>query len=141
MEGTEALVALVDGHLPQIAHLQQMAEERNIPLILVVDFIHVAQYVGRRGGLFPQPGDRTRSLDARAPAGNSAREGQSGRGGMRRSATLREMAAAERKPVDDCADYLLNYAPYLQYDKALAEGFPSPLGSLKAPVVIWSRTG
>src|SRR5207245_2758514 len=33
------------------------------------------------GGLFPQPGDRTRSLDARVPAGNSAREGQSGRGG------------------------------------------------------------
>jgi hypothetical protein len=60
---------------------------------------------------------------------------------MRRSATHRAMTAAERQPVDECADYLLNYSPYLQYDQALAEGFPSPPGSWKAPVVIWSRTG
>ena len=51
--------------------------------------------------------------------------------GMRRSATLREMAAAERKPVDDCADYLLNYSPYLQYDKALAEGVPIATGVIE----------
>ncbi len=51
--------------------------------------------------------------------------------GMRRSATLREMAAAERKPVDDCADYLLNYSPYLQYDKALAEGVPTATGVIE----------
>ena len=35
-------VALVDGNLSQIDHLQQLAEERNIPLIIVVDFLHVA---------------------------------------------------------------------------------------------------
>jgi len=51
--------------------------------------------------------------------------------GMRRSATLREMAAAERKPVDECADYLLHYSPYLQYDKALAEGFPIATGVIE----------
>jgi len=33
------------------------------------------------------------------------------------------MAAAERKPVDDCADYLLHYSPFLQYDKALAAAY------------------
>ena len=51
--------------------------------------------------------------------------------GMRRSATLRAMATAERKPVDDCADYLLNYSPYLQYDKALAEGVPIATGVIE----------
>src|SRR5437667_12776881 len=45
-------VALVDGNLPQIDHLQQLAEERNIPLIIIVDFIHVAQYVWKAAGAF-----------------------------------------------------------------------------------------
>jgi hypothetical protein len=47
---------------------------------------------------------------------------------MRRSATRGATAAADRQPVDDCADYLLDYAPYLQYDKALAEGLPIASG-------------
>lgn len=51
--------------------------------------------------------------------------------GMRRSATLRKMAAAERKPVDECADYLLHYSPYLQYNKALAEGVPNATGVIE----------
>jgi hypothetical protein len=50
---------------------------------------------------------------------------------MRRSATLRQMAAAERKPVDDCASYLLHYSPYLQYDQALAEGVPIATGVIE----------
>jgi hypothetical protein len=49
-------------------------------------------------------------------------------GGMRRSATLQAMTVTERKPVDECADYLLHYAPYLRYDKALAAGLPIATG-------------
>ena len=41
------------------------------------------------------------------------------------------MAAAERQPVDDCADYLLNYSPYLQYDEALADGVPIATGVIE----------
>ena len=51
--------------------------------------------------------------------------------GIRRSATLRAMVTAERQAVDDCADYLLNYSPYLQYDKALAEGVPIATGVIE----------
>jgi hypothetical protein len=36
--------------------------------------------------------------------------------GICRTATLRAMAALERQPVDQCADYRLHYSPYLQYD-------------------------
>jgi hypothetical protein len=50
---------------------------------------------------------------------------------MRRSATLRAMTAAERQPVDECADYLLNYSPYLQYEKALAAGVPIATGVIE----------
>ena len=125
-------VALVDGNLPQIDHLQQLAEERNIPLIILVDFIHVAQYVWKAAGaLFPDQElaqDRwTRAHLLEILRGKASLVAA----GIRRSATLREMAAAERKPVDDCADYLLHYSPYLQYDKALAAGVPIATGVIE----------
>jgi len=131
-KGQKRWVALVDGNLPQIDHLQQLAEERNIPLIIVVDFIHVAQYVWKAAGaLFPDQeleADRwTRAHLLEILRGKASLVAA----GMRRSATLREMAAAERKPVDECADYLLHYSPYLQYDKALAEGVPIATGVIE----------
>jgi hypothetical protein len=47
-------VALVDGNLTQIAHLEELAKKRGIALIIVVDFIHVSQYVWKAAGaLFP----------------------------------------------------------------------------------------
>src|ERR1700686_4685067 len=50
---------------------------------------------------------------------------------MRRSAPQRELGPGERNPVDECADYLLHYSPYLQYDKALAEGVPIATGVIE----------
>jgi hypothetical protein len=131
-KGQKRWVALVDGNLPQIDHLQHLAEERNIPLILIVDFIHVAQYVWKAAGaLFPDQEfeqDRwTRAHLVEILRGKASLVAA----GMRRSATLREMAATERKPVDECADYLLHYSPYLQYDKALAEGVPIATGVIE----------
>ena len=85
-------------------HLQQMAEERHIPLIMVVDFIHVAQYVWKAAGaFFPNPEEFAADRWARGRLLEILRGKASlVAAGMRRSATLREMAAAERKPVDDC---------------------------------------
>lgn len=131
-KGQKPWVALVDGNLPQIDHLQQLAEERNIPLIIIVDFIHVAQYVWKAAGaLFPdQEPQQDRWMRAHLLeilCGKASLVAA----GMRRSATLREMAAAERKPVDECADYLLHYSPFLQYDKALAAGMPIATGVIE----------
>jgi hypothetical protein len=41
------------------------------------------------------------------------------------------MKEAEREPVDRCADYLLSYAPYLAYDKALLIGLPIATGVIE----------
>jgi len=130
-KGHKRWVALVDGNLPQIAHLEQLAEKRGVPLIIVVDFIHVSQYVWKAAGaLFPSQEleqDRwTREHLLEILRGKASRVAA----GMRRSATLREMGA-ERKPVDECADYLLHYSPYLHYDKALAEGVPIATGVIE----------
>lgn len=130
--GQKRWVALVDGNLPQIDHLEQLADKRGVPLIIVVDFIHVAQYVWKAAGaLFPNQAleqDRwTRERLLEILRGKASRVAA----GMRRSATLREMDAAERKSVDECAGYLLHYSPYLQYDKALAEGVPIATGVIE----------
>ncbi len=50
---------------------------------------------------------------------------------MRRSATLRGLATKTRKPVDDCANYLLKYSPFLHYDDYLAAGFPIASGVIE----------
>jgi hypothetical protein len=125
-------VALVDGNLTQLDSLQKLAHQRNIELCIFVDFIHVAQYVWQAALAFhpadPEKQDawvRTRLLEIlRGKATHVA-------GGMRRSATLQSMTTADRKPVDVCADYLLHYAPYLRYDKALSGGLPIATGVIE----------
>lgn len=131
-QGQKRWVALVDGNLPQIDHLHQLAEERNIPLIIILDFIHVAQYVWKAAGAFFPNQELAADRWTRAHLLEILRGKASlVAAGMRRSATLRKMAATERKPVDECADYLLHYSPYLQYDKALAEGVPIATGVIE----------
>jgi len=48
--------------------------------------------------------------------------------GMRRSATKRGLTAAQRQPIDRCANYLLNLKDYMRYDQYLAAGFPIATG-------------
>ena len=124
-------VALVDGNLTQIELLDKLATQRQRPLQLIVDFIHVAQYVWDASRAFSSESQArdawvmTRLLEIlRGNASGVA-------AGMRRSATCRELAANDRKPVDQCADYLLNYAPYLRYDRALAQGLPIATGVIE----------
>jgi hypothetical protein len=124
-------VALVDGNLTQIELLHKLAQKRQVPLPLIVDFIHVAQYVWDASHAFASESQErdawvlTRLLEILR--GHASRVAA----GMRRSATLRALAADDRKPVDECADYLLNYAPYLRYDRALAQGLPIATGVIE----------
>jgi hypothetical protein len=128
----KAWVAVVDGNKPQIRILRTLARKRHIPLQIVVDFIHVAEYVWKAGLTF-HPAEsqaldswvRARLLEVlRGHASYVA-------AGMRRSATLRSLTAADREPVDVCADYLLTYAPYLTYHIALSTGLPIATGVIE----------
>ena len=125
-------VALVDGNKSQIRILRRMAKDRGINITIIVDVIHVIEYLWDAGRVFhPQAGPeleswvRVRVLEIlRGKAGYLA-------GGMRRSATLRSLASADRRPVDTCANYLLTYAPYLKYNHYLAQGFPIATGVIE----------
>jgi hypothetical protein len=125
-------VALADGNKHQIRTLRRLARDKGLELTIIVDIIHVAEYLWDAGRAFyPKSGDdleswvRVRLLEIlRGKAGYVA-------GGMRRSATLRGLVSADREPVDTCANYLLTYAPYLKYNHYLDQGFPIATGVIE----------
>ena len=125
-------VALVDGNLTQLDILQKLAGQRNVALRILVDFIHVAEYAWKASLAF-HPADREQQDAWVLPRLLEILRGKAGyvAGGMRRSATLQSLKTSERKPVDDCADYLLHYAPYLRYDEALTAGLPIATGVIE----------
>ena len=125
-------VAVVDGNVPQLDLLQQLAEQRHVAVPIVVDFIHVAEYVWGAALALASEARAHQDRWVRTHLVEILRGKASVvAAGMRRSATLRAMSAADRQPVDACADYLLAYAPYLRYDRALAEGLPIASGVIE----------
>lgn len=131
-EHQKSWVALVDGNKPQIRILRRIAKDKGIDLTIILDIIHVIEYLWSAGRVFyPTAGSdlenwvRVRLLEIlRGKAGYVA-------GGIRRSATLRSLGSAVRKPVDVCANYLLTYGPYLKYNHYLAQGFPIATGVIE----------
>jgi len=125
-------VALADGNKHQIRILRRVAKDKGLNLTIIVDIIHVIEYLWDAGRVFyPESGEaleswvRVRLLEIlRGKTGYVA-------GGMRRSATLRNLASEDREPVDVCANYLLNYAPYIKYNHYLAQGFPIATGVIE----------
>jgi hypothetical protein len=131
-KGKKRWIALVDGNRPQIEYLHKLANERKRDLSIVVDFIHVAQYVWQASlALFPHNQSEQDSWVREHLLEVLRGKASLVAAGIRRSATLRAMTAAERQAVDDCADYLLNYSPYLHYDTALADGVPIATGVIE----------
>jgi len=125
-------IALVDGNNAQIRILRSTAKKKGIELTIIVDIIHVIEYLWKAGKAFhpessPELEDwvRHRLLEIlRGKAGLMA-------GGMRRSATRRGLSPKKREPVDTCAKYLLNKAPYLHYDSHLSQGLPIATGVIE----------
>jgi len=125
-------VALVDGNLTQLDVLRNLARKRKVTLQILVDFIHVAEYVWKASVAF-YPADREKQDAWVLPRLLEILRGKAGyvAGGMRRSATLQSLTTAERTAVDECAGYLLHYAPFLKYDEALAAGLPIATGVIE----------
>ena len=125
-------VALVDGNKTQIEILSEKAREHEVDLSIVLDFIHVSEYVWSAGHAFhaedspdlqPWVAERLLQILRGKSSGVAA--------GMRRSATLQKLAAGKREAVDRCANYLLKYRPYLRYGVCLEKGFPIATGVIE----------
>lgn len=131
-ERKKTWVALVDGNKTQIKLLQAGAKRYALTLVILLDVIHVIEYLWRAARVFHEE----TSKEAEQWVNERLLEILRGKSsavaaGMRRSATNRGLAEDARKPVDTCANYLLKYRQYLRYDVALAAGFPIATGVIE----------
>ncbi len=125
-------VALVDGNSTQLEILLKLAARHRVELPIVLDFIHVCEYVWKASLVFYTDTDPKRETWVedrlrRILCGEASLVA----GGMRRSATRRKLKKKRRKNVDRCADYLLNHTPYLRYHEYLAAGLPIATGVIE----------
>jgi len=125
-------VCWVDGERKQLKRLRAAARKHGVKIVFVLDIVHVIEYLWKAARVFHEE----TSPEAEKWVCEHLLEVLRGKSspvaaGMRRSATLRRPAKNARKPVDTCADYLLNHSAYLRYDTYLSKGFPIATGVIE----------
>jgi len=125
-------VALVDGNNHQIDRIEAEAAARGITLTIVVDLIHVLEYLWGAAWSFYDEGDPAAETwvhdRAIAILQGHAKDVAAG---IRRRATTSRLSKAQRTKADEAARYLTNKAPYLDYPTALAAGWPIATGVIE----------
>jgi hypothetical protein len=127
-----AWVVLVDGNNHQIDRIKAEARKRKVKVAIVVDFIHVIEYLWQAARCFATDDD----TKAEAWVLDKALEILDGHAGLvagaiRRKATYHHLDPAARAGADRCADYLTNKGPYLDYGTALERGWPIATGVIE----------
>lgn len=127
-----AWIALVDGNCHQINRIQAEADARGVEVRIMVDWVHVLEYLWSAAWSFFTEGDpaaedwvHAKALDVLAGRASIVAAG------IRRKATTLNLDNSTRKNADTCADYLLSKAPYLDYPAALSAGMPIATGVIE----------
>jgi hypothetical protein len=123
-------VILIDGLPHQIRLINKVKRELKLEATIVMDFIHVLEYLWKAAWCFFDKGDPAVE-EWVAQRSVKILQGQCSQvaKGIRQSATKREIDS--RDGVDKCANYLLNNKCRLQYGDALSEGFPIASGVIE----------
>ncbi len=130
-ENMRTWLALVDGNATQIDLVRRAARRKGITVRIVLDLIHVLEYLWPAAYCFHAAGsdearawvtERVRALLSGADASDVA-------AGIRRSATLRNIE--RRSAVDACAAYLINHRLFIFYGGALPKGWPIAPGVIE----------
>lgn len=129
---TRTWVALVDGNNHQIDRIEHEATNRGVNVAIVVDFVHVLEYLWGAAWCFHTEADPA----AEAWVHDKALAVLNGKAGIvaasiRRTATRRSLDPDKRAKADRCAAYLHNKKPYLDYPTALAAGWPIATGVIE----------
>jgi hypothetical protein len=125
-------IALVDGNNHQIDRVNAEARRRSLPVTILIDFIHVIEYVWKAAWNLHAEGDPaaeawvhhqlTAILDGKASRVAAT---------IRAAATRAGLEPAQRAGIDTCADYLTRKSRYLDYPTALAKGWPIATGVIE----------
>jgi len=126
-------IALVDGNKDQIAGIQAQAEARGTDIPVIIDLIHVTEYLWDAAWCFHPEA----SPDAAPWVRARARDILDGHAAQVAAAIAAQAAAAEglsqnkHKTVAKTVGYLQTKAPCLDYPTALAAGWPISTGVIE----------
>jgi hypothetical protein len=127
-------IALADGDNHQIAQIQDQAAARGVAVTILIDFVHVQEYLWKAAWCFHKPRDP--AIEAWVTAqeldilhGRAAQV----------IARIKDLAAAQPprpgsehdKIIAKTLSYLQNKQPYLDYPRALASGWPIATGVIE----------
>jgi hypothetical protein len=123
---------LIDGNNTQIEAVTAEAASRGITVTIVIDFIHVLEYLWKAAWSFFDKGEPA----AEEWVADQARKILHGKAsqvaaGIRRRATTYGYSPAERAGADECARYLDNKKDHLDYATALTKGWPIATGIIE----------
>ena len=123
---------LIDGNNTQIEAVTAEADSRGITATIVIDFIHVLEYLWKAAWSFFDKGDPA-SEEWVADQARKVLRSKSAQvaAGIRRRATTYGYSTAERAGADECARYLDNKKDYLGYATALDKGWPIATGIIE----------
>jgi len=125
-------VALVDGNNHQIDRIKTEARKRKFKVTIIVDLIHLLEYLWDAAWCFFTEGDPAAEQWVQEKA-LGVLNGKAGivAAAIRRKATRLELDPDKRHNADRCADYLLAKRPYLDYPTALTNGWPIATGVIE----------
>ena len=123
-------IALADGNKDQITWLGAQAAARGVTITILVDFIHVLEYLWDAAWSFfpeasPDAGPWVRARAAAILDGHALQVAAALR------AAAASLPAAQRKTAEKTARYLDAKAPWLDYPQALAAGWPISTGVIE----------
>ncbi len=125
-------IALVDGNRHQIDCIETQAQQRELNITILIDLIHVLEYIWAAAWCFFAEGDTTAEAwvhdRALSVLEGNARDVATG---IRRRATTTRLNKTKRTNADRAATYLTNKAAYLDYPTALAAGWPIATGVIE----------
>jgi len=128
--GLKEWVILVDGGPHQLKQIQKQLKKRKLNSSIVVDLIHVLEYLWKASYDFYPEGSKQGEEWVNKQlfmvlSGNASRVAA----GIKRSATCKNLS--KREGVETCARYLCKYAPYLRYQEYLKKGWPIATGIIE----------
>ena len=125
-------LVLVDGLNHQIECIEAEAAKRGVHVPILVDFIHVLEYLWKAAWCFFEEGD-PEAEDWVHRHAFTILQGRSSdvAGAIRRKATCLELPQEQRANANKCANYLIAKRPYLDYPTALERGWPIATGVIE----------
>lgn len=125
-------VVLVDGAEHQLGLVRAEAARRNVAIHIIIDIIHVLEYLWGAAWSFHGAGDPAAEdwVAAKALAvlaGDSTRAAQE----ITAEADAAGLEGSRRTGADACVRYLGNKHDFLHYDQALASGWPIATGVIE----------